>query len=94
MKRDTGGHTGYDCPTQFYRSGTYSLPYGAAYNKHISLRNSRSFDVGSSNDITDGNRLKFDSLGLISQNLFKDLFVRPLNGYTRYFITAKSIVYG
>ncbi|XP_050075211.1 phospholipase A2 hemilipin isoform X1 [Anopheles maculipalpis] len=87
--------SGYDCPIQFYRSGTYSLPYGAAtYSKHNALRNSRSFDVGHSNDISDGNRLKIDSLGLISHNLFKDLFVRPLNGYTRYFITAKSIVYG
>uniref|UniRef100_A0A182Q953 Uncharacterized protein n=1 Tax=Anopheles farauti TaxID=69004 RepID=A0A182Q953_9DIPT len=87
--------SGHDCPMQFYRSGTFGLPYSAAYITHNSLRNSRSFDVGNTNELgAGGNRLKFDSLGLISQNLFKDLFVRPLNGYTRYFITAKSIVYG
>ncbi|XP_040175360.1 phospholipase A2 hemilipin-like isoform X1 [Anopheles arabiensis] len=91
----SGSHSGYDCSVQFYRSGTYNLPFGGAYNKQAnSLRNSRSFDLGSPNDVTGGNQLKISSLGLISQNLFKDLFVRPLNGYTRYWITAKSIVYG
>uniref|UniRef100_A0A182P617 Phospholipase A2 n=1 Tax=Anopheles epiroticus TaxID=199890 RepID=A0A182P617_9DIPT len=66
-------HSGYDCPIQFYRSGTYSLPFGAAYGKHNSLRNSRSFDLGNANEVAGGNQLKVNSLGLISQNLFKDL---------------------
>uniref|UniRef100_A0A182NN98 Phospholipase A2 n=1 Tax=Anopheles dirus TaxID=7168 RepID=A0A182NN98_9DIPT len=67
-------HSGIDCPVQFYRSGTFNLPFGgAAYITHNSLRNSRSFDVGNTNELgAGGNRLKIDSLGLISQNLFKD----------------------
>ncbi|XP_058120567.1 group 3 secretory phospholipase A2 isoform X1 [Anopheles coustani] len=93
----SGSDSIYNCPMQFYRSGTYSLPDFASYVTHNSIRNSRSFKVGTSspNDLAAGDsRLKIDSLGLISQNLFKDLFIRPLNGYTKYWLTAKSVIYG
>ncbi|XP_035791051.1 phospholipase A2 hemilipin-like isoform X1 [Anopheles albimanus] len=85
------------CKLQFYFSGTYHLP--ACNRIQIEpnvFRNSRSFHSGTTtdNDVDSSNRQKLKSFSLISQSLFKDLFVRPISGYTRFFLATKAVVYG
>ncbi|XP_058459006.1 group 3 secretory phospholipase A2 isoform X1 [Malaya genurostris] len=81
------------CPLQYYTSNQYVLPYirPKFYYPENSIK--RSFDksiYGNDNR----QQLKQESLNLISRNLVKDMFIRPLNGFLKYYITAKSIVYG
>lgn len=86
-------HLMESCSLQFAPSDYYVPPYlqpGYYYHKN-SVK--RSFDKSIYDDINT-HHLKKESLNLISRNLVKDVFVRPLNGFIKYYLTAKSVVYG
>ncbi|XP_065084415.1 group 3 secretory phospholipase A2 isoform X1 [Ochlerotatus camptorhynchus] len=81
------------CSLRFAPSDYYVPPYlQRTYHFH---KNSikRSFDTKPYENV---NRLqlKRESLNLISRNLVKDAVIRPLNGFIKYYLTAKSVVYG
>ncbi|XP_055533910.1 phospholipase A(2) isoform X3 [Wyeomyia smithii] len=83
-------HPTDSCPLQFYGSNQYALPYAQpAFRNPIK----RSFDEYSFG-VVDKQQLKKESLNLISKNLVKDMFIRPINGFIRYYVTTKSVIYG
>ncbi|XP_053685542.1 group 3 secretory phospholipase A2 isoform X1 [Sabethes cyaneus] len=77
------------CPLQFYGSNQYVLP--ALRNQESQIK--RSFDKYSYRTLNK-RQLRHDSLNLISKNLVKDMFIRPLNGFIKYYIVTKSVIYG
>ncbi|EDS36384.1 secretory Phospholipase A2 [Culex quinquefasciatus] len=83
------------CPLQFYASDYYVPPYLQPQPDLFYYQNSlkRSFDPKSYEDVNK-QQLRRESLNLISRNLVKDMFIRPLNGFIKYYLTAKSVVYG
>lgn len=78
---------------QFTPSDYYVPPYlqPAYHYQKNSIK--RSFDTKTYENVN-RQQLKQESLNLISRNLVKDAVVRPLNGFIKYYLTAKSVVYG
>lgn len=81
------------CPLQFYGSNQYVLPYNRPSFRNQANPIKRSFDKYS-NGIANRYQLKKESLNLISKNLVRDMFIRPLNGFIKYYIVTKSVIYG
>ncbi|XP_055599981.1 phospholipase A2 phaiodactylipin isoform X1 [Uranotaenia lowii] len=83
------------CPLQFSPSDNYVPPYLTPeyYHHPNAVRRSydkRSYQTGDFNHY----QLKKESFNLISRNIVKDVFIRPINGFIKYYLTAKSVVYG
>lgn len=49
---------------------------------------------GPQNEIIEEERLRLASFGLIARNLFKDVVVRQVHGFSQFFFTAKDIIDG
>ncbi|XP_062565822.1 group 3 secretory phospholipase A2 isoform X1 [Armigeres subalbatus] len=91
--QSAGNHLVESCSLQFAPSDYYVPPYlqPGYYYQRNSVK--RSFDKSFYENVN-RQQLKKESLNLISRSFVKDVVIRPINGFIKYYLTAKSVVYG
>lgn len=86
----------YRCALENFPSGLFTSISSRRDSDQTFLGQLSNFgrSLGPQNAIIEEERLRVASFGLIARNLFKDIVVRPVQGFSQFWFTAKEIIDG